>query len=123
MKLVFTALGITSHPLTEKVIDKILTDAQEIIAQEVEALANGKDLDELNIDKSLLLRPLPQIIDETENTSESQHSASSDFNSSQNAKLAKVVVQAKGINSIQKAIKTYKEGKPNGTGSRACSIL
>ena len=118
----FTALGITSHPLTDKVIDKILSDAQVIIAQEKEALANGKDLDELNIDKSLLLRPLPAM-DETERTSESRISASSDYNSSQNAKLAKVVVQAKGINSIQKAIKTYKDGKNDGTGSRACTIL
>ena len=119
----FTALGITSHPLTDKVIEKILSDAREIIVQEKEALANGKDLDELNIDKSLLLRPLPAIVDETERTSESRISTSSDQISSQTAKLAKVVVQAKGINSIQKAIKTYKEGRKDGTGSRACTIL
>ena len=116
VKLVFGALTILSHPMTDKVINKILSDAKEIIAQEKEILANGKDLDELQIDKSLLLRPLPQIEDETESSPEPK-----------SARLASVVMQAKGVNSVQKAVKTYKEQRPDssasGTKSKACLIL
>ena len=117
VKLGFGALMITSHPMTDKVINKILSDAQEIIAQEKEALARGKDLDELQIDKSLLLRPLPKVENDAESVEERQNKLA----------MASVVMQAKGVNSVHKAVKTYKEQQSgsfdNDAKSKACTIL
>ena len=118
VKLEFSALRILSHPMTDSVINKILADAKEIIMQEKEVLASGRDLDELQIDKSLLLRPLPQ-----ESRDPDGGSAGS---STPNARMANVVIQAKGVNSVQRAISTYKEGRASsasGSQSKACNIL
>lgn len=118
VKLEFSALRILSHPMTDSVINKILADAKEIIMQEKEVLASGRDLDELQIDKSLLLRPLPQ-----ESRDPDGGSAGS---STLNARMANVVIQAKGVNSVQRAISTYKEGRASsasGSQSKACNIL
>lgn len=119
VKLEFSAVHITEHPITEELVNKLLSEAKEIFEREQEFLRTNKDkdVDDFEIESSDLLKPLPQSTD--------KHSEGKTDNQSEKSepKLRNVVMKAKGLDSVQKAVKNFRENQESGTQSKACVIL
>ncbi|XP_045196072.2 uncharacterized protein LOC123551303 [Mercenaria mercenaria] len=118
VKLEFSAVHITKHPISDELVDKLLSEAEEIYEREQEFLqANkNKDIDDFELDRSALLKPLPQQTDKNSGESD-KHVDKSE------PKLRNVVMKAKGIDSVQKAVKNYRDNQQMGHHSKACVIL
>nr|KAG5685495.1 hypothetical protein BaRGS_009408 [Batillaria attramentaria] len=59
VQMEFGATVIKEHPITEDDVKILLHDTQKMIAEENEAIAQGRDPHELHFEESLLFRPLP----------------------------------------------------------------
>ena len=112
VQLEFSAVRITSHPITADLVNDLLLEAQDIYKREREFLDTGKDIDEFGIDSSTLLKPLPKEVSET-----------ADRNNSSDPRLHSVVMKTKGVSSVQKAVQNYRERQSEDNQSKACVIL
>ncbi|KAH3739061.1 uncharacterized protein LOC127851769 [Dreissena polymorpha] len=111
----FSAIRITEHPLTDAYMESLITETKEVHAKELELIAAGKDIDELNIKKTDLMKYLPEEIVEKDRLKNLERPA--------NAKMSDVVMKAKGLDNFQKAVKGFRDIKDKGQGSKACVIL
>lgn len=93
-------------------MNELLQEAQDVYQREQDFLATGKDLDEFDIDSSMLLKPLPK-----------QAGDGLEMNGSKDPKLHSVVLKTKGVKSVQKAMHNYREKYGDGNQSKACVIL
>ena len=59
VQLDFGATIINEHPITEGDVQILVSDAKSMIAEENEAIAQGRDPHDLHFDTSRLFRPLP----------------------------------------------------------------
>ena len=119
VKLETTALKINNHPFTDEIIDNVLKEAQEIYETEQAFVKSGRDLDEFEIDKSKLLQTMPDLeLKFSRNESEQTNDQSQ-------PRIMGVISQARHVNTIQKAIRNYKEKSADMVGgrSKACVIL
>ena len=105
-------MRITSHPISQEIEDKLINEALEIYEREQAFIAMGKDLDDFEIDKSRLLKPLET--NESDNESISGDSRKGD-------RMYNVVRKAKGLKNVKDSIQSYKA--KNGQQSKACVIL
>lgn len=96
-------------------MDKLLGEASDIYKKEQEHLASGKDIDDFEIDKQSLLKPLPKSADAAE--------TNGNAGPMEDPKLHNVVMKAKGLNNVQKAVQNYREKQAAGNHSKACVIL
>ena len=117
VKLEFSAVHITKHPISDDLVEKLLSEAEEIYEREQEFLRTNKnkDIDDFEIDRSALLKPLPQQTDPDKDPD--KHVDKND------PKLRNVVMKAKGIDSFQKAVKNFRDTHQAGNHSKACVIL
>lgn len=114
VKLEFSALRINSHPFTEEMVDTLVSEAYELFEKEQTFLeTTGKDIDDFDIDKESLLKPIQSpSSDATGNGSDSG-----------DPKLHNVVMKAKGMNYVKKAVQNYRENYTGDNQSKACVIL
>ncbi|XP_041355029.1 uncharacterized protein LOC121372654 [Gigantopelta aegis] len=61
VKMEFDATVINSHPFSKQAVEILVTEAQQMIAEENRILAAGGDLSNLTFDTAKLFRPLPDI--------------------------------------------------------------
>ncbi|WAR08984.1 hypothetical protein MAR_018942 [Mya arenaria] len=118
VKLDFSALRITEHPLTDSYIEQVLNEAYELYDQELECIRAGKDIDTLGIDNSSLFKPVPSEI--VENSKKSESDPSKPKTNGGGDAMYRAVVQARAVDGVHKAVKTFKQGPE---GSKACAIL
>ncbi|KAL4232460.1 hypothetical protein ACF0H5_007153 [Mactra antiquata] len=117
VKFEFSAVNIVEHPITEDLVDILISEAKQIYTREQEFLRNNphKDIDDFEVKSSDLLKPLPQ------KSSPQPENLTTNGESTSSPKLHNVVMKAKGVDSVHRAVKQYRENTDN--KSKACVIL
>ena len=69
MQLEFSATIIKEHPITQQDVKILVEDAKRMIAEENEAIAEGRDPHDLCFDNARLFRPLPSAVEKDSNSS------------------------------------------------------
>lgn len=113
IKLEFSAVRIISHPISEDIAVRLLSEAQNLYKQEQEHLKLGKELDDFVFDRSDLLKSLPD--DNIWNLNENGNIILSD-----GLTLHNVVINPKGLEHVQNVVKTCRDSSNH---SKACVIL
>jgi hypothetical protein len=119
VKLEFSAVHITEHPISDELVENLLSEAEDIYEREQEFLRTNKnkDIDDFDIDRSALLKPLPQQTDKNSDGETDKHTEKNE------PQLRNVVMKAKGVDSVQKAVKNYRNNRQTDNQSKGCVIL
>lgn len=56
---------INNHPITKEITETLISEAKEIIGKEQILISEGRDIDELRVDKADLYKPLVETVAKT----------------------------------------------------------